>query len=240
MPNLPPTDLLHTRARAPAPGLETAAERARPEPGLLLEASCRPHSWSLYGVHARFADEHGPWQRPGIEALAHAAASLRAAAGGARLWIPCAGGLPEDTCLALLAGRAALSGVGLQALGLSIPHHALPRLGPRERQAVLELRRSGLDVALNLELRPGRLEAADDGLAASVRRFEPVVEAAHALRMTVIAADVRTREQALELARIGVCAVAGPAVGPAMSLEQMQRFLGPREAGLERMRADSV
>jgi EAL domain-containing protein (putative c-di-GMP-specific phosphodiesterase class I) len=126
-----------------------------------------------------------------------------------------------------MAGHAALLGVSLRSLGLEISTQALWRLDESDITALKDLRRAGVDLAL-------RLTGADsDRLASTIKQ-------AHALHLTVIAGDVQTREQALDLAERGVSAVLGPIVGSTMTLEAMRGYLGPHEPWLERMRVESI
>lgn len=226
MPSRPPDLLSNPAIRPDLHGHGSRKDTAAADCPPTLQASCRPHSWSLYGVHT------GPlggscWQEPQIEAAVRTARALGGELGMARLWLWCPAGLPEAGSRTLLAGHAALLGLGLRALGLEISTQALWRLDDEEVATLKDLRRAGLDVALRL-------------MPADFARLASNVERAHALQLTVIAGEVATRTQALELGERGVSAVLGPIVCPAMALEPMRRFLGPREPWLERMRAESA
>lgn len=57
---------------------------------------------------------------------------------------------------------------------------------------------------------------------------------------TKIASGVQKSDEAFALAKQGVTAVSGSAVSPPLGVDQMRVYLGPAEAGLETIRADSL
>ena len=238
----PAPELLHRLS--PLRGASGTERRHPPGARLVFEASCRPLSWSLYGVHARTlppaisrashftgrlprkAVRAQAWDRSHVTELLHAAGALAGELGGARLWLWCPDGLPSPRILHLMAGQAVLSGISLESLGLEVSAEALRRMGDTDRDRVIALRAVGLDVA-------ARLVGDDHDLAASV-------SLAHEMRMAVLAGEVQDRPAAVELGNLGISAIAGPVVCPGLDLESLRRFLGPRDPSLDRIRADSI
>ena len=224
-------------------GAVGAKRRRRAEPTLAFEASCRPMSWSLYGVHARgivpqstcpesltsrlaHRTAQAPtWNHSRVAELLHAAHELAEVLGNARLWLWCPEGLPTPKALQLIAGQAALCSVGLQSLGLEVPVRTIWSMDTDDRAQVAALRAAGLDVAV-------RLEGVPSDLASSVVQ-------AREMQMAVVAGEVQDSQAVVDWGHLCISAVAGPVVCPRQDLETLRRFLGPSDPGLSRMRADS-
>lgn len=235
-------------------GVRAANGTAASRPGGLVDhtfhASCRPHSWSLFGVHMRMQARCGAGRATGpgraragevaLRGEEAAAASLVAAAramgrqlGNGRLWLWCAGQVPSSRFLTLLAGHAGLSNVSRASLGLELSAHALDRAGEAEVRRLDELRSAGIGVLVRLGVRPGLPGVSDPQLLARVQR-------AHERGWSALASDVSRREFALPLGEAGFAAISGPVVCEPTNLAGVLKFIGPAEPWLVRMRADSL
>lgn len=231
------------------PGLPPDAQPCATHAGV-FHASCRPHSWSLFGVHLQLGTMRGLGARsvhvapglvpPGMRGEEAAAAGLVEAArllapelGGGRVWLWCAGRLPSRRFVTLLAGCATLREVARARLGLEVSERAFVLAGDDAQRRVDELRNIGLGVALRLSTR-------GQGPSSAAAAFLPGLARARALGLSAIAADVVRRDCAPQLGEAGFAAVSGPAVGRPTSLDELARMLGPAEPWLVKMRADSV
>lgn len=179
-----------------------------------------------------------------LEAVLTLPDALRDELGPARVWIWSPQGVPQREQLALLLGLATLMGVSTGRLGLEIPAAAISALDAADRACLADAQRAGLQAAIRIVPggRRSQAEALNSPGAAELERqsLSVHVARAHALRMLVHAAGVEQRSDALALAAQGITAVSGPAVSPPLGVDHMRRFLGPAEAGLQAIRADSL
>lgn len=175
-------DSIHFGAAARHQARGEPARQVRVDSAQVFHASCRPHSWSMFGVHMRHvvgrssqpaapvsdqpAAAH-PMQRDEAASavLVEAARSLAPQLGRCRVWLWCAGRLPSRRFMTLLAGCAALRDVSRAHLGLEVSAQAIAAAGGREGQQQLDdLLTAGIGVMLRLSV-PQRLGPRAQALA---------------------------------------------------------------------------
>lgn len=222
-------------------------------PAPTLEASCYPCSWALHGLHVVGLPSSGhtssqtewhPWAETTLQAALTLPIALSAQLGRARVWVWSPQGVPKRGQAALLIGLATLLGVSTDRLGVEIPADAVLALDAGDRACLAEIQRAGVQTAIRIV--PGDRRRAVQGADSSDddeldrQSISALVARAHALRMLAIASGVQKRDEAFALAKQGVTAVSGSAVSPPLGVDQMRAYLGPAEAGLETIRADSL
>ena len=160
---------IHRAAIGPRDGTSAVVRPTVGRPGHVFHASCRPHSWSLFGVHLRLeagravqpagvdvcasADARGMQRDEAAAAsLAEAARSLAPQLGGCRVWLWCSGRIPSGRFVTLLAGSASLRGVSRDNLGLELSAQAVASAGEEGVRRLDELRSAGIGVLIRLSV----------------------------------------------------------------------------------------
>jgi hypothetical protein len=189
-PTLDP-DPIHSGSFTPHQGRGAHAKLSGVGSGQVFHASCRPHSWSLYGVHLRHEAGRAlhpvgsrlvgpapvpPPQRDEAAAagLVEAAHTLAPQLGRCRVWLWCAGRLPSRRFMTLLAGCASLRDVSRAHLGLEFSAQALAAAGePDGRRQLDELRSAGIGVMVRLGVSQRPQASARGGGRGTVARETP-------------------------------------------------------------------
>jgi hypothetical protein len=227
-----------------------------------FESSCRPHSWSLYGVHVR--RRTGSAAADSLDAAAardliEIAVTLQEELGASRVWLwTPEGNAPMDFVRELT--QAVLSGrTRERRFGIEMPWSTFERLQAASRlprqpafQALMEV---GVDVAVRVDGEP----AYGAGAVAEAREANPsamsqslpewllttsrilsTLSSINQAGLCPVAGGVRRRTWGMQLADAGAAAVAGPVVGSPDSLPALKRYLGKAESALMNIRADSL